>query len=67
MRRFLKNFINLIWSKKRYKYFMKKQFNETKKNNLLHLINVLYFENHIEPVRIKIPKNKNISYFASSR
>ena len=60
MRRFLKNFINLIWSKKRYKYFMKKQFNETEKNNLLHLINVLYFENHIEPVRIKIPKNKNI-------
>jgi LmbE family N-acetylglucosaminyl deacetylase len=60
MRRFLKNIINLIWSKKRYKYFMKKQFNDIERNHLSNLINALYFENHVKPIEIKIPQNKNI-------
>tara|TARA_B100000586_G_scaffold78931_1_gene55558 strand:- start:765 stop:1571 length:807 start_codon:yes stop_codon:yes gene_type:complete len=60
MRNLFKTIINIIWSKKRYKYFLKKYFNDTEENNLLGLIKALYFEDHIKPIQIEIPQNKNI-------
>ena len=39
---------------------MKKQFNDIERNHLSNLINALYFENHVKPIEIKIPQNKNI-------
>ena len=60
MRRFFKNIINLVWSRNRYKYFMKKQFSGNERDNLSGLIDSLYFEEHIKPIQIKIPENKNI-------
>ena len=57
MKKFLKNIINLIWSKKRYKFFMKKQFSNRERNNLSGLINSLYFEEHIKPIEVRIPEN----------
>tara|TARA_Y100000996_G_C22444907_1_gene611406 strand:- start:107 stop:913 length:807 start_codon:yes stop_codon:yes gene_type:complete len=60
MRRFFKNIINLVWSRKRYKYFMKKQFSGNERDNLSGLIDSLYFEEHIKPIQIKIPESKNI-------
>jgi LmbE family N-acetylglucosaminyl deacetylase len=64
MKKFLKNIINLIWSKKRYKFFMKKQFSDCERNNLAGLINSLHFEEHIKPIQVQIPENKNILVIA---
>jgi LmbE family N-acetylglucosaminyl deacetylase len=64
MKKFLKDIINLIWSKKRYKFFMKKQFSNRERNNLSDLINSLYFEEHIKPIEVQIPENKNILVIA---
>ena len=64
MRNILKNIKNYIWSKKRFKIFVKNAFDKKYMDNINYIFDSVYLEKHIQPLEQTTPSNKRIVVIA---